>query len=79
MAMVVRRSVWLALAGVVPGVGLAYVVGRSMEALLAGVKPFDAPTFAGAVALALIMTVAGSLLPARRALRVDPIVAIRAE
>jgi hypothetical protein len=79
MAMVVRRSVRLALGGVVPGVVLAYVAGRSMEALLAGVKPFDAPTFAAAVALALVMTVAGSLLPARRALRVDPIVAIRAE
>jgi ABC-type antimicrobial peptide transport system permease subunit len=79
MAMVVRRSVWLALGGVVPGVVLAYVAGRSMEALLAGLEPFDAPTFAAAVVLALVMTVAGSLVPARRALSVDPIVAIRAE
>ena len=37
--MVVRRSVLLALAGVIPGIALAYVAGRSMEALLAGVKP----------------------------------------
>ena len=36
LRMVVRRSVMLALAGVVPGVALAYVAGRSMEALLAG-------------------------------------------
>ena len=39
----------LALAGVVPGVALAYAAGRSMEALLAGVKPADAPTLLAAV------------------------------
>jgi predicted permease len=79
LGMVMRRSAWLAVGGVVPGVVLAYAAGRSMEALLAGLKPFDAPTFAAAVVLAIVMTVAGSLLPARKALSVDPIVAIRAD
>ena len=41
--------VMLAVAGVVPGVALAYAAGRSMEALLAGVKPADALTLASAV------------------------------
>jgi hypothetical protein len=79
LRMIVRRSVTLALAGVIPGVVLAYVAGRSMEALLAGVAPADAPTLLAAVALSVLMTVVGSLLPTLRALRVDPISALRAE
>jgi ABC-type antimicrobial peptide transport system permease subunit len=50
-----------------------------MEALLAGVKPTDGPTLAAAVALSLVMTIAGSLVPTLRALRVDPITALRSE
>jgi predicted permease len=79
LRLIVRRSVMLALAGVIPGVALAYVAGRSMEALLAGVKPADAPTMLAAVGLAILMTIVGSLLPTLRALRVDPITALRAE
>jgi putative ABC transport system permease protein len=77
--MVVMRSVWLALAGVIPGIALAYAAGRWMQALLVGVTPADVPTFAAAGALAIVMTIAGSLLPTLRALRVDPITALRAE
>ena len=79
LRMVVRRSVLLALAGVIPGVALAYVAGRSMEALLAGVKPADLPTMLAAVGLSALMTVVGSVMPTLRALRVDPITALRAE
>ena len=79
VSMVCGRLVMLAVAGVVPGLILAYVAGRSMEALLAGVKPADAATLVSAVVLALVMTVAGGLAPTLRALRVDPITALRAE
>jgi len=79
LRMVLRRSAVLALAGVIPGIALAYVAGRSMEALLAGVKPADAPTMFAAVGLSVLMTVVGSVMPTLRALRVDPITAIRAE
>jgi putative ABC transport system permease protein len=79
LSMVLRRCVTLAIAGVIPGIVLAYVAGRSMEALLAGVKPADAPTLAAAVALSVVMTAIGSLAPTLRALRVDPITALRAE
>ena len=79
LAMVGRRCVTLAVAGVVPGVALAYVAGRSMEALLAGVKPADATTLAAAIGLAVVMTVAGSVAPTIRALRINPITAIRTE
>ena len=77
--MIVRQGALLAGAGVVPGIALAYAAGRAMEGLLAGVKPGDALTFASAIGLCVLMTVLGSLVPALRAVRIDPISAIRSE
>jgi predicted permease len=79
LSMVLWRGLALAAAGVVPGVFLAYAAGRSMEALLAGVHPADAITMASAVGLSVLMTLVGTLAPTLRALRVDPITALRAE
>lgn len=79
LTLVMREGFLLAGIGVGLGAGLAYAAGRSMEALLAGVPPADTATFFAAIALALLMTLAGSLLPALRAVRVDPTTAIRAE
>jgi predicted permease len=79
LSMVWGRCLTLAIAGVIPGVALAYGAGRSMEALLAGVKPADTLTLASAVALSLLMTFVGSMAPALRAVRIDPITAIRTE
>jgi ABC-type lipoprotein release transport system permease subunit len=77
--MVVRQGVRLAAAGLVPGVALAYASGRALESLLASVHPWDAATFGAVVTLCLVMTGLGSLLPARRAARTDPIGAIRSD
>lgn len=79
LKMVLRDGVILAATGIVVGALLAFAAGKTMEALLAGVKPADPITFLIAIALALIMTIAGSLLPARRAVRVDPTTALRTE
>jgi putative ABC transport system permease protein len=79
LSMVTRRSMLLALGGVIPGVTLAYAAGRSMEALLAGVRPADAPTLLAVVALSIVMTLLGSAVPTIRALKVDPLTALRAE
>jgi putative ABC transport system permease protein len=79
LAMVLGRGVKLSLAGVVPGVLLAYAAGRSMEALLAGVHPADTRTLASAVGLSVLMTLVGTLAPTLRALRVDPISALRTD
>jgi predicted permease len=79
VSMVMRRCAMLCVGGVIPGMAIAYAAGRSMEALLAGVKPADALTMAGAVGLSMLMTIVGSLAPTLRALRVDPITALRAE
>lgn len=79
LEMVLRRGAVLALAGIAAGVAVAWIAGRLMEALLAGVSAHDAATFAAAIVLALVMTLLGSVVPAMRALRVNPIEAIRAE
>jgi len=75
--MVVLRGALLAVAGVVPGVALAWYAGKAMEALLAGVKPYDTTTFLAAAGLSVAMTLLGCLLPAWRAARVDPMTAMR--
>jgi predicted permease len=79
LRMVLGQGAWVAMAGVVPGLALAYVAARLMQALLAGVQPSDLPTFLGAAVLCLVMTLAGSFLPALRAVRIDPMTAIRTE
>ncbi len=79
LSMVMRQGMWLSVAGVVPGIALAYAAGRGMESVLAGVEPGDVLTFASATVLAIVMTFVGSFLPAMRAVRVDPLLAIRAE
>ena len=53
--------------------------GLALRALLAGVSPFDAVTFAAAVLVVLLTTLLGCLRPALRAVRVDPLIALRAD
>jgi putative ABC transport system permease protein len=79
LSLILGESSRLAIAGVVLGAGLGYGAGRAMQSLLAGLDPGDAATFAMAMALAVMMTLAGSLIPTVRAVRVDPAVAVRAE
>jgi putative ABC transport system permease protein len=79
LSLILAESSRLAISGVVLGAGLGYVAGRAMQSLLAGLDPADAATFATAMVLAVILTVAGSLIPTVRAVRVDPAVAVRAE
>jgi predicted permease len=77
--MVMRQGMVLAAAGVLPGLFVAYLGGRAMQGLLAGVRPDDALTFGVAGALCVAMTLVGSLLPTLRAVRVDPAIALRAD
>jgi predicted permease len=79
LGMVLRDALAMAAMGVGLGLALAYAAGRSMEALLAGVHPGDAVTLLGAVGLSVAMTLAGSLVPALRAVGVDPLTAMRVE
>jgi putative ABC transport system permease protein len=77
--LVVRHGLRLAATGVGLGLLLAYAAGQSLEALLAGVSPRDATTFAAAAGLAGVTALGGSVLPAWRAARVDPLKVIRVE
>jgi predicted lysophospholipase L1 biosynthesis ABC-type transport system permease subunit len=77
--LVVGEGLALAVAGAVAGLGLAYAAARWFESLLAGVQPSDPLIYLAAVVLTAIVTLSGSLVPALRALRVDPVTAIRAE
>ena len=79
LGMVLTEGLTLATIGVIAGVALAYAAGRSLEALLAGITPWDLPTFATGITVSLAMTIAGSLMPALRAVRVDPLVVMKAE
>jgi predicted lysophospholipase L1 biosynthesis ABC-type transport system permease subunit len=79
VGMVAGNAARLGAVGLLLGVALAYSAGRSMEALLAGVRPNDPEAFGAAVALTAVMLVAGTLVPTMRALRIDPISAIRSE
>ena len=79
LKLVLRRAMLLAVVGVALGVAGAAIVTRYLSSLLFGVQPIDAFTFA-AVALALVLVaLVASLIPARRATRVDPLTALRYE
>ena len=79
LVMVLRDGVVLASIGCLLGLILGYVAGRSMESVLAGIKPTDTLTFMSAVVLVFLMTLTGSFLPAVRAIRVNPTMTIRME
>jgi ABC-type antimicrobial peptide transport system permease subunit len=76
---VVGRGLICTGVGIVIGAALAVGAGRALQALLAGVSPADSGTFMVVIALCLVMTMAGSFIPALRALGVDPIDALRSE
>ena len=78
-ALVVGESLKVALVGVALGVAGAIAVGRAMQRLLFGVRGTDVVTFAATAALLLLVAFVASYLPARRAMRTDPIEALRAE
>jgi predicted permease len=79
IGLVVRQGFTVALIGIAVGVALTLFVTQLLSKLLYGVAPHD-PFVFGAVSLTLVAVgVAASLLPARRATRVDPLVALRTE
>ena len=77
--LVLKDGLVLALFGVVIGVAGAFALTRLMSSLLFDVKPTDAPTFIAVAVLLLIVALLASYIPARRATKVDPLVALRYE
>jgi putative ABC transport system permease protein len=79
LALVLRQGLILAVTGLAIGVIGAMFLSRLMAGLLYGVQPTDPVTYIGVGALLLLVAVAAAYVPARRAMRVDPIVALRYE
>jgi putative ABC transport system permease protein len=79
LRMVFAGGIRQALIGLVLGLAAAFGVTRLLSALLAGVSPTDPLTFGLVAAVLLGAATLGCLMPARRAMRVDPVVALRHE
>lgn len=77
--LVVRQGLALGVIGVALGLALSFTVTRGLAGLLWGVGSFDATTFVGVTTLLFLAMLMASYMPARRATRVDPIIALRAE
>ena len=79
LQMVLRQAAKMALIGVVIGIGAALALTRLMTSLLFGVTAHDPMTFAAVAALLIFVALLACYIPARRAMLVDPIVALRYE
>jgi ABC-type antimicrobial peptide transport system permease subunit len=77
--LVLRNGMMLAGLGVAIGLAGAFALTRVMRGLLFGVTPTDAITFVTVSALLLIVAFLACYIPARRATKVDPLVALRYE
>jgi putative ABC transport system permease protein len=76
---VIARSALLVFTGVALGLAGASAVTRVLQKLLFNVTPTDVPTFAAVSALLILVALFATYVPARRATRVDPMVALRYE
>jgi predicted permease len=79
LRLVVIRNLAFAAAGIPLGLALALLLSRGLQGFLFGVPAHDPLTVAACVALMLAIATAASSLPARRAARIDPLVALRSE
>jgi putative ABC transport system permease protein len=79
VGMIVREGMTVTVIGLALGVLLAAGATRFMQSLLVGVAPIDPWSFAAAALALLVVAIVASAVPARRALRVDPVTALRAE
>ena len=77
--MVLRDGVTVTLIGLALGVPLAYLSARALRTLLFGLAEADVPTLAGTTAFFLLLGLTAGVIPARRAARVDPLVALKTE
>jgi len=79
LRMVMRRGLLLALSGIAAGLVIALAAAPLIGPLLYRVSPADPVSIAGAALLLIVVAILASLIPALRATRVDPILALREE
>jgi predicted permease len=79
LRMVLANGLILAASGLVVGLAIALIAAPAVRSMLVGVSPYDPATFVAITAVLLAVTAVASFLPAARATRVDPILALRHE
>jgi ABC-type antimicrobial peptide transport system permease subunit len=79
LRMILLDAFLLLAIGIVVGLGLSIALGKTASSLLFGVKPADPITLGMAAALLAVVAAAASYVPARRAAKVDPMIALRYE
>jgi ABC-type antimicrobial peptide transport system permease subunit len=79
LRLVLGRGLGLALTGVALGVLLAFVASRVMASLLYAITPHDPITFVSVPVVLTVIALVASIIPALRATRVDPLIALRTE
>jgi predicted permease len=79
LTMVLREGAWISAAGIACGIGASIFAARLVQSLLYGLKANDLVVFAGAALLLLLVGLAASWIPARRAAAVEPMQALRQE
>jgi predicted permease len=79
LGLIIRHGFVLVATGVAAGIALAFVCTRMLSSLLFGVRAFDAATFVFVAILLMFVALLACYFPARRAMRVDPMVALRYE
>jgi predicted permease len=77
LRLVMRQGLGLAVTGAAVGLAGALIVSHLIAGLLYGVRPTDPPTFAGVALLLMGVALVACYVPARRAMRVDPLTALR--
>ncbi len=79
LGLVVRQVALLVATGLVAGIIVSLLVNRYLAGLLFGVVPRDPATFAAAVTVLSATAVFAAVIPARRALKIDPVAVLRAD
>ena len=79
LKLILKQGMWLVIAGAALGVVIAALLTRLISSFLYGTSPNDPLVYAGVVSLLLTVALLACLIPARRATRVDPLVALRDE
>jgi len=79
LSLIMKNGLTLVLTGIVIGVGSAFMLTRFLTTLLFGIEPTDSVTFVVVSTVFFVIAMVAALIPAMRATRVDPVIALRSE